>query len=265
MSVFDATAVNLAATGASEPPAAGGAPAPAEGQPKDGEAGRPAGNDLIHDILDKHGLTSAEDLGEFIDNLAGLKGKLGDLNPDELIEAHKTLQSYHKEWSKQEREKQKEKETPEETIKRLESELESEQARKQRTEQTRKQSETAKEALATYGRVVQGVISADQSIPEEYHPFLKELLGVGSPVNEVDITDKAAARKLTREYGIKKLKEFEQLIIKRYREGKSGIPAVPPPAGGSPPVTAETKPKNLKESRALAHTMLSRLWGGGGQ
>ncbi len=132
MGVFDTTMVDVAAKGAiSAPPAEDGGKPPAEGGKEDnGAEARPATTDLISGILDKHGLTSAEELGEFIDNLTSLKGRIGDEDPEELLKAKQTLQTYHKEWAKQEREKIREKETPEETIARLEKELRDEQTRK---------------------------------------------------------------------------------------------------------------------------------------
>ena len=90
---FDSTAVSMAAANAAPvpPTPAGGAP-PAGDSDKGKEGARPASSEFITSMLEKHGLESPEQLGEFIDNLTGLKGKLGDADVDEILENHKTIQ-----------------------------------------------------------------------------------------------------------------------------------------------------------------------------
>lgn len=272
MSVFDATAVDLASRTpggvAEQSPAAGGempaAPVGEKGEPGDdekGASGKPAATDAVKAILEKHGLESAEQLAEFIDNLAGIKGRLGEEDLAEIMESHKTLQAYRKEWEKQERAKQKEGETPEETIARLEREAEERDARTAKSEQKRKQAETAKRHIEEFNATIKSGIESDESIPEDYRQFLSALLGVKNPVNDVDIRDKAAVRKVLKTWGAPLLKSFEQAVIKRYRDGKAALPKTPPPAGGDKvPVSPETKPKNLTEARSLAHQSLRALF-----
>jgi site-specific DNA-cytosine methylase len=283
MSVFDATAVNMAAgapggvanqgadAGKSDAPGEGEKPAPKENgspegspkEPDDGAEGkRPKARQAVEAILDKYGLTTPEELKEFMDGLTGLKSKIGEADLDEIMESHETLKSYRKEWAKQEREKLKENETPEETIKRLEHEREEIDARVAKGERQRKQSEAAKRSIEEFSRTVVASIEVDDSIPEEYRPFTAALLGVKNPINDVDIRDKAAVRKACKSYGAKMVKDFEQAVIKRYRDGKSGLPPTPPPAGGGgAPVAADGKAKNLTEARRLAHQSLSALFG----
>lgn len=286
MSVFDATAVNMAAGapgGAANqgPDAGAGAPAggadkataKADGGPRGegkdggraGEGGddkRPRTTQAVEAILDKYGLTTPEELQEFIDGLAGMKSKIGDADLDEIMESHETLKAYRREWAKQEREKLKEKESPEETIARLEREREDLERQMAKGEQRRKQSEAAKRHLEEFARTVVSTIEADEAIPEEYRPFAAALLGVKNPINDVDIRDKAAVRKAWKAYGARVVKDFEQAVIRRYREGKAALPATPPPSGGGgAPVTAENKARNLSEARRLAHQSLSALLG----
>lgn len=283
MSVFDATAVNLAAgapggmanqgadAGAGTPPGEADEAVHKEGDsPKGdrkdadregGDGERPKTSRAVEAILDKYGLTTHEELQEFIDGLAGMKSKLGEADLDEIMESHETLKAYRREWAKQEREKLKEKESPEETIKRLEKEREELERQMTKGEQRRKQSEAAKRHLEEFAKTVVSTIEADEAIPEEYRTFAAALLGVKNPINDVDIRDKAAVRKAWKAYGARVVKDFEQAVIKRYREGKSGLPATPPPAGGGgAPVPADGKAKNLSEARRLAHQSLSALF-----
>jgi hypothetical protein len=278
MSVFDATAVDMASRApggaADQAPAAGGEkpPVPADtkagtkaAEKKDDDAaaasGKPATTEAITTILEKHGLESPEQLGEFIDGLAGIKGQLGDVDLAEIMKSHETLQAYRKEWAKQERLKQKENEQPEDTIARLERELEDRDAQAAKGEKERKEAEAAKRHIAEFNSTITSGIEADEAIPAEYRPFLSALMGVKNPVNDVDIQDKAAVRKVLKTFGAKMVKDFEQTVIKRYRDGKEGLPPTPPPGGDATPVTTEAKPKNLSEARTLAHASLRALLG----
>lgn len=76
-------------------------------------------------------------------------------------------------------------------------------------------------------------------------------MGVDNPINEVDITDKAAVRRLTKA-GTKEINAFAQVIIKDYLDGKIKIPKVTPivPDGGDDAAKAK-EPKNLKEAKAI--------------
>jgi hypothetical protein len=286
MSIIDSTMINLTASGAmapggstppATPPNEGGKPPSSDGKagggtadPKQGAepkpgGDRPATSDFIASILDKHGLNSPEELADFIDSLAGIKGVIGDENPEELIKAKETLTRFNKEWEKEKRAKLREKETPEETIARLDRELEEEKTRKTKTEARQRKAAEAQKALTDYASTVSATAASDTSIPKEYLPFLNDFMGVGSPVNDVDILDRAAVKKLTKDYGIKRMMDFADTVIKLYRDGKADIPQVPATNNAQPPVAPDQKPKNLKESRRLLHAVLPGLLRGGGQ
>lgn len=261
MSVFDATALSMAAANAAPvPPTIGGDKPPAGDSDKGKEPERPASSALITSLLEKHGLENPEQLGEFIDGLAGMKGKIGDADVDEILENHKTIQKYRAEWAKQERDKLEEGETPEQTIARLKKEVDDRDKQHARSEQKQKQAEKAKHAVASFESTINSAIKADDSIPAEYRPFMAALLGVRNPINDVDITDPAAIRKVAKEFGPKMIRDLEQAVIARYRTGKIEIVTPPVPGGGEPPVAAEGQPKNMKESRRFAHISLGGLF-----
>jgi hypothetical protein len=284
MSIIDSTMINLAAGGAMTPagstppgtPPAEGSPSSADGkpkgaadaggaaaQPKPGGSDRPATTDFITSILDRHGLNSPEELSDFIDNLANVRNVIGDEDPEELVKAKETLTRFNKEWEKEKRAKLREKESPEDTIARLEKELQDEQTRKSKTEARQRKVAEATRALKDYASTVSAAAATDTSIPKEYLPFLNDFMGVESPVNNVDILDRVAVKKLTKEYGIKRMNEFAQTVIKLYRDGKAEIPQVPAASNAQPPVSTENQPKTLKESRRLLHAMLPPLLRGG--
>jgi hypothetical protein len=264
MSIIDTTHVDISAKTSQAPPAA--APtedkAPGDGGDNGGKSqdARPQTNDLISTILDKHGLSSPEELADFVDRIAELQGQIGDHDPEELLKAKTTLDAYQREWARREQVKLKESETPEQTVARLEKELAERDRKSMDSDGKRKQAETAKRAVKGYVDVIGATIAAEKVVPTAYVPFLKKFLGVGSPVNDVNIQDRAAVKKMAREFGVKEVMDFAQLVIKDYREGKTTIPIVPE-GGGADPVVADPKPKNLTEARALAHTSLRALFG----
>jgi hypothetical protein len=204
----------------------------------------------VEEILDEFGLDSPADLKEFMGTLNEMRGKIGDHDLDTLLENTKKLNQYQAEWQRQSEEKQKEKETPEETIARLEKEKN--QALKQNKTQAdkRKAAKSAEAALDDFTDTVNTVIDGAKDLPKAYRPMLRKFMGIDNPINEVDITDKAALRRLTKS-GIKEMTAFAQQVIKDYRAGKTKIPNVDPivPAGDTDAKGKE--PKNLKEAKAI--------------
>lgn len=224
----------------------------------DGEKTGSKAQEFVSDILDEYGLDSPEDLKEFLSGLSGLKGKVGDRDLDELIKNSETLENYQEHWAKQEREKKKEGETPEDTISRLEKENEENQNERRKESDQRKQAKDAEHAIEAFNDTVDSAISADETIPKEYRPYLSEFLGVNNPINEVDIENNADVRKLTKA-GAKKLLDFEQAVIKRYRAGKTKVPKVSSTDTTPVPSDKDKEPKTLKESRRMMHKFAAEL------
>lgn len=285
MSVFDATAVDMAAkAGAgvpgevreSSPEGQGDAKLSPDGSTAKGgmgedqgaagsgkaAGGRPETSKEIEAILDKYGLESPDELKDFLDNLATVREKLAGEDLEEILQNHKEMQKFRREWARAQREKLKEQETPEQTIERLERELAAIESERAKSAKEQKRAESAKRAVEAYYRTVRQAIQADESIPEDYRPFVEAIMGVESPVNDIDIEDRAAVRKAWKTWGAKLAKDFEQAVIRRYRAGKAEIPKVPPPSGQqAAPLPGEAKPKTLSEARRLAHQSLAALFG----
>jgi len=216
----------------------------------DADAGAGDHNFSTEEILDEFGLDSPEDLKSFIANMKDLKGKIGDQDLDELLENTKTLKTYQEQWAAAEAERLKENETPEQTIARLEREKkEVEKARKKDADRTN-QSKAAKRAIQDFNETVNSVVKSAKEVPAEYRPFMSEFLGVDNPINDVDISDKAAVRRLAKE-GIGKLQSFEQAVIKRYRDGKIKIPVVSATETTPGGTGVGKEPKNLKEAKKI--------------
>ena len=206
----------------------------------------------VNELLDEWGLESPADLKEFVATMHDLKGKIGDQDLDELMEKASTLTKYQQQWAKQEKEKLKEKETPEETIARLEKENEELDLKRKKDSEKTQAVQGAKKAIEGFNSTVSSVIESDKAIPKTWHKYVSEFMGVNNPVNEVNIEDKAAVRRVAKE-GLKKMNAFAQLIVNEYRAGKLEIPVV---TKTETPATDAVKPKgakNLRDARRLMH------------
>jgi len=217
--------------------------------------------EFVEDILDEYGLESADDLKTFMANLNELRGKIGDQDLDQILANSKTLETYQAHWAKQERERLKESETPEQTIARLEKENQDLATEKSKAKDQQKAARAAEAALENFNDTVMSIISAESGgVVKEYQPFLAEFLGVNNPINEVNIEDKAAVRKLSKD-AVKKLEKFEQVVIKRYLDGKIKIPKVTASTAGGETLDTDKGPKNLKEARGILRESLRAIVG----
>jgi hypothetical protein len=203
--------------------------------------------EFLTNLLLEHDLESPEQLGDFIKSLTGLKGKIGDFDVDDLIENKALMTKYQKHWAAQEAQKKKEGETSEETIARLEREISERDKKDFQTQNQEKELKEARKALDTFNNTVSKTIKGITNVPEEYRDFLGLFMGVNNPINEVDLKDRGRIIELTKK-GAKQLLDFEQVIIKRYIEGKAEVPKVTP-ATDTATDTGEKPVKNIADAR----------------
>lgn len=204
----------------------------------------------VQEILDEFGLDSPDDLKGFVGKLSEMRGKIGDNDLDMLLENTKTLNKYQAEWQRQDEEKRREKETPEETIARLSKEKDQAVNHNKTQSDKKKASQAAKVVLEEFESTIDSVIKTAKDLPESYRPMFRKFMGIGNPINEVDITDKAALRRLTKS-SMKEMQNFAQEVIKDYRAGKIKIPNVDPVVPASADAGKGKEPKNLKEAKAI--------------
>lgn len=266
MSVFDATAIDLAAKTASPVPAGEAAAAAAPADDKGGDAGKPAGelppsSDAISELLDKYGLTSKEELDEFLGRSTSVMSRLGDADPDELVRDSDTLKKYRKEWAKEERSKAKAEETPEQTIARLEAELDERESKQSKQAREQERANQAKQNLDGFFNFVSTSIDQLKDVEPELKPVVAAIMGIKNPVNDIDIKNRKAAKQVLNDYAVKIAKTAREQIIKAYRDGKTAIPVVPPPGESAPTTTTVDGqgPKNLNEARRIASQSLGAL------
>lgn len=214
----------------------------------------------IEGILDRFGLDSAEELGTFIENLAGMKEKLGDEDVEDLLAVKKQMISYQAEWAKQEEAQRREKETPEETIARLEAknkELSSSAAKREQAEKERQQ---AKQLMSGFNKTVTGALKEIKDLPKYAKSFLQEHFGVDNPMHDIDMTDKAGIKKLVAD-GAKKFETLRAAIIEDYQKTGGPVPKMDPTTTPAP-AERDGKIKNMKDARRVAianlHAKLSK-------
>jgi len=211
--------------------------------------------DRVQDILDKYGYDSIEELEADHDSLKELQDTIGKHDANKLIQDAEYLAKVKEFWAEQDEAKKRDSETPDETIARLEREKKAtEQKLKDRDKadakkrEQREQQAQAKKMLKSFNSTVIGEIDNIKDLPKEYKPFLKTFLGVENPMNEINIGVKPEVRKTAKNL-IKDFRSFEQVVIKRYLDGKIEMPKITPST--ETPVSTEKQPKNLAEARSF--------------
>jgi len=232
---------------------------PDSGKSPDTEAALEAKGKL-DDLLEVHGYDSLEDLTEAIQNSKSVMSKIGDKDMEEILEKANTLDKYNEYWAAEELKKKDENIDDSDRIARLEKELDSFKSGKEKEESDRKTQQEAEKVIEDYRTEITSFIGKQEEIPEEYRSFTIEFLGVNNPFNEVDITNKVAVRKMAKD-SVKKIQDFEQVIIKRYLEGKVKVPDITKIEGAAPE-TGKVDVKNLKQARTSMAEILTKKFMG---
>jgi hypothetical protein len=249
--VIDKTKQDVTTPAASA--ASGAAPTDAA-KPADAKAGDGAGgsgrSQSVEGILDRFGLESPEELGTFIENLAGLKDKLGDEDVEDLLAVKKQMLSYQAEWAKQEEASRREKETPEETIARLEKQNKDLVSMQSKREKAEKEQAQAKQLMASFNKTVTGALKEVKELPKYARSFMSQYYGVDNPMPDLDLTDKAGIKRLVAA-GAKQFEALRTAIIDEYKSSGGPVPPMDPSTTSAPGQTGG-KIKNMKDARRVA-------------
>ena len=201
----------------------------------------------LDELLETHGYDSLEDLSTAIQKSNDVATKLGEADLAEILEKASTLDRYNEYWAAEDV-KKKSDEEPEDSVTRVEKKLDSFISGKEKEVSDKKALEESERVVTGFNDEITSFIKGQEEVPEEYRPLMGEFLGVKNPFNEVDITNKVAVRKMAKD-GIKKIQDFEQVVIKRYMDGKIKIPDITKTEGAAPD-TGKLNIKNLKEARS---------------
>jgi len=220
-----------------------------------------AGSKALSSLLEDHGYDSKEDLIAALSDNKDLRDKVGDAKIDDLMAKAKTLDSYEQYWASQDTKAKREDETPDERVDRLEKRLDASETAKRQEALKQSQLEENQKALDSFGTEIKDALAKGEATPEEYRAFMSEFLGVNNPANEVDITNQADVRNMAKG-GVQKVQDFEQAVIKRYRDGKIKVPEITPVEPIDVDSIKEKQPKNLAEARQIATEVLQKQFSG---
>jgi hypothetical protein len=214
-----------------------------------------AASKKLEKLLKENELDDPEDLAELVQKGKAVKGKLSDLNQlDTLMEKANRLDQYEEYWKSQAEKKRRETEDPEQTIARLEEALNSKNVLERQKAQKMLEADRAKQAIDGYDREVENLIS-EIDMPKDQRGFLLEFMGVKNPINEIDITDKKAVRRIVSE-AAKKKDAYDQSVIAAYLKGKGNTPRVGSAQTGAPELN---KPKIMLRDGSAKRAFLERM------
>ncbi len=213
----------------------------------------------LSSLLEDHGFDSVEDLVEAMQDGGKLKEGLGDLDLDEIKEKAQEMDRTRAYWAEEKAKQTKDDEEDEDKIARLEKEVQGIKSAKQDEEDRKRGIQENQNALDGFAEEVTSFIKKQEDYPEEYRSFTELLLGVNNPANEIDITNKVATRKMCKD-GVKSIRDFEQAVIKRYRDGKIKVPSITKTEAPEPNPGKDVK--NLKDARKVMTETLGKLFGG---
>ena len=198
-----------------------GKPPPYDQDPK-WKAAR-AAESKLNSILEEHGFTNPDDLNEALKN--PLADKIGDEDPEQVLKDAKAYRDMQAQRSEEDARRQEENETPEETIERLRQEnqnLRTAEAERSERDQALEQS---RQTIERYDRAATDLVETLDMGKHERELALK-LLGVGNPMDEVDLDDRKAVASALREQvpAVQKaINTIRQRAIDEYAAGKSNL------------------------------------------
>lgn len=217
-------------------------------------------------LLKDHGFDSLEDLTDMLKDGKDIKGKLGGLNLDEVLQDANTLKSYQEYWAAEEDKKKGDDEDEDDAVAKLQKEVDALKSGKTDEERRTKALQDTERIIEEFNTEVNSLVEKDEGIPETYRPFVTEFLGVNNPANDIDISDSKAVRTMAKD-GAKKFTDFIKKVkedgAQEYRAGKLEIPPISPTEESVATQLEEKPVKNLKEARKTAiEIMTKKLFGG---
>jgi len=203
----------------------------------------------IESILEKHNFSSVEDLESALESGTTLQDLIGDRDAVKLVRDAETLQTYEKTWAKEDRAKLQDEETPEETIARLTTELSKTNESLANRGRADQDAERQEKQIKAFKKVISGEVDKED-FPKEMEKFLGIFTGLKHPANKVKLDDLAGAKSMAKSQ-VKLLKDLEQIVIRRYLDGKAKIIDVEETAATDVPVDKGKPVKTLKDARKI--------------
>lgn len=218
------------------------------------------GDQRLQDFLDEQGFDSLEEAQEALLTGEALAKKLRGRDLDELIEAAEA-RSTKKPKRKPVRDTYNDSDDDDDPEGKIEAlldridELESEQQRSYRKAEDRIAEERA---LKRYSSNIHDELDK-QDLPENSREILATLLGVDNPVNDVDITDSRAVKRVAKAMSKKfasYIAKVQEQAVKDFIKGKKDIPNVDPV---KPAMEPDMKIPDLKTARKVMEAAAERM------
>lgn len=211
------------------------------------------GTDALKAYMDETG-ESLEDILTTVAAGKSLKGVLGDMDPEELLEKAGKYDQAQTDRVAEERRILEEEEEPEDTIARLKQENQDMLTSHKETQLSAKELEANQKALVDYDANVVGVVDGITDLSEPHKELMKSILSSSGPELTVDIGNKVDTTKMVKHMA-EKLQAFSGKVIEDYIAGKGAVPAISPTDTAAVDAKGE-EPKTIKEA---TKQLLARL------
>jgi len=173
-------------------------------------------------LLKEHGFTNLDDLKEAVKR--GSEDVLDGEDPEQLLKDAREMRERRQREADEAEQRRAENETPEETIERQARELSELKAQVTERAEADRAIEENRKIIQRYEKSVGDLVDAMKIDSKYERDLTKQLLGVGNPMDEVDITDRKAVADALRSQipQIRKLIDnIQQAAIDAYASGKS--------------------------------------------
>jgi len=211
----------------------------------------------IDTILEKHNFTSIDDLEAALGKGQTLAELIGDRDAVKLVRDAEKLNKYEEAWKKEDQLKLQDEETPEETISRLTKEVTEKESQLKSRDMAAEDQKKIEKQIKNFEKTVTNEVSKEE-FPEEMEKFLGIFTGLKHPALSVKLDDLAGAKSMAKNQ-VKLFRELEQVVIRRYIDGKAKIIDVKPVDTSDAPVDKGAKVGNLKDARKILRERVATL------
>lgn len=219
-------------------------PAPYDQDPKWKKAR--AAEAKLQALKEKYGVLEDDEIDRMLESHKELKAKIGDRNPDELLQAETIAKQIRADKLRTDAEKARTEGSPDEYIAKLEKQVQQLQESITEDKQTRQAREESQRILQEYTSTADKIIDVmteDAPVSQDERGFLRLLMGIDNPINQMDLMDKPTLQKEMRT-NIGKFTKYLQTVkakaVEDYVAGKK--PVVPDSAAGPAPGAQNIQP-----------------------
>lgn len=220
-------------------------PAPYDQDPKWKKAR--AAEAKLREIKEKFGIMEDSEIENILTSHKELKTKLGDRNPDDLLRADEVARQVKADKDRAALEKARTEGSPDEYITKLEKENQQLRDGIKTDREARREKEESQRILREYTTTADKIIDTmteDAPVSQDERGFIRLLMGIDNPINQIDLMDKPTLQKEMRT-NVDKFTKFMNVIrskaVADYVAGKKTV--VPDSAAGPAPGAQNIQPE----------------------